>query len=126
MRLEMRWRNFLWNLDRFFCYKYMGIGEDGWATLARLLPGLNVRVGCLLAQQEDFEQGSAKDLRTIWEALGSAGNGGMLHLYDHEGSDIEITWNTEEEKKEKWEEVAEIWGLAEQAEEQGGEDEGLV
>ena len=81
-------------------------------------------MGCLLAQQEDFEQGSAKDLRTIWEALGSAGNGGMLHLYDHEGSDIEITWNTEEEKKEKWEEVAEILGLAEQAEEQGGEDEG--
>ena len=47
-------------------------------------------------------------------------------MYDHEGSDIEITWNTEEEKKEKWEEVAEILGLAEQAEEQGGEDEGLV
>ena len=67
-------------------------------------------MGCLLAQQEDFEQGSAKDLRTIWEALGSAGNGGMLHLYDHEGSDIEITWNTEEEKKEKWEEVQRFWG----------------
>ena len=58
MRLEMRLRN----LDRIFCNQYMGIGEDGWATLARLLPGLNVRVGCLLAQQEDFEQGSAKDL----------------------------------------------------------------
>ena len=81
-------------------------------------------MGCLLAQQEDF--GSAKDLRTIWEALGSAGNGGMLHLYDHEGSDIEIIWSTEEENKEKWEEVAEILGLAEQAGEQGGEDEGLV
>ena len=77
-------------------------------------------MGCLLAQQEDFEQGSAKDLRAIWEALGSAGNGGMLQLYDHEGSDIEITRNTEEEKKEKWEEVAEILGLAEQAGEQGG------
>ena len=95
------------------------------ATIARLLPGLNARVRCLHAQKDALEEGGAKVLRTIFDALGSASNDGMFFLEDEVDpeSDIEIAWKTEAEKEHQWKRMTDILDLADEEEEEEEEEE---
>ena len=64
-------------------------------------------------------------MRTICDALGSAGNEGMLFLVDEveEEGDLEIAWKTEAEKEQQWKRITEILELAEdQKEEEEADD----
>ena len=105
------------NLDEIMCSPSYddNIGEEGWATMARILPSLNVRVRSLHAPDEDLED--ALDLRTIWDVLGNTANGGMLYISVKDSADPEddhkITWKTGEEKEKQWKRVEEILDLGE-------------
>ena len=108
---------FVINLDKIICSPSYddNIGEEGWATMARILPSLNVRVRSLRAPDEDLED--APDFRAIWEALGNTATGGMLHIVVKNPflpeDDHMITWKTEEEKEKQWKRVTEILDLGE-------------
>ena len=116
--------SFVINLDTILC-NGSGVGGEGIGTIARLLPDLNARVRCLHAQKDSLEEGGAKVLRTICDALGSASNEGMFFLSDEVDpeSDIEIAWKTEAGKEKQWKRMAEILDLAEGQEEEADEQE---
>ena len=110
--------SFVVDLDTIMC-NGPPVGGEGMATIARLLPGLNARVRCLHAQKNALEEGGAKVLRTICDALGSASDGGMFSLVDDVDPvrDFEIAWKTETEKEQQWKRMTEILDLAEEEEE---------
>ena len=115
--------SFFVDVDTIFCNGPL-VGGEGMATIARLLPDLNARVRCISAEKDALEEGDAKVLRTIWDALGSASNDGMFFLVDEvdPGSDIEIAWKTEAEKEHQWKRMTDILDLADEEEEEEEEE----
>ena len=103
--------SFVTNLDTIICNGH-GVGGEGMATIAGLLPNLNARVRCVRAYKQAFAEGGAKVLRTICDALGNVSNEGMLFFVDEvaEEGDLEIGWETEAEKEQQWKMIAEIFG----------------